>query len=373
MTTIQSSPSYHKLSLTDHLRLVWALASKDIVDALKTRTTLTVIVLSVFMVFFYRYLPIITSESDSLTVLLYSESESALSTALETSPELAVYQYDSREGLMESFYDAEDLELAIVIPETAVAQAERGDPITVEGHLMYWVSDQERADIKARVEADLSGQLGQPVTLNLEGNDVNFDANRFFFAFSATIALLFISLMIGISLIPNLMIEEKQTRTIDALMVSPASESHLVAGKALAGLFYGLLGSVVVLFVFHYLILQWELAILAAVLGTLFMVGVGLFLGSVLKVQAQLQLMGFFLAIPLLLPVLLVALVGLVPDNIIAVLNWFPTVLVATLFRMSMTPNAVFANFGTETAVLVGANLAMLALVVWVIRRRDRG
>lgn len=373
MTTFPSSPKLQRASWASHLRLIWALAAKDIVDALKTKTTLTTIIISLLMVLFYRYFPTLSTDGETLNVLLYAESESAVVEALERSPALALYTFDSRERLMDDFSDAESVELAVVIPETAVAPQEASEPIIIEGHVMYWVSETQRADIKALVEDDLSTQLGQPVTLNLVGNDVYFDADTFFFVFSSTIALLFISIMIGISLIPNLMIEEKQTKTLDALLVSPASAAHLVAGKAIAGLFYGLLGCTLVLIVFRYLIIQWELAILAAVLGTLFMVMIGLLLGSYAKARAQLQLVAWFIIIPLLIPVILVALEGLVPDGAIAVMNWIPTVLIAQLFRLSLTPNAALGHYGAAVAVIIISILALFVLVVWSVRRQDRG
>ncbi len=373
MTTIPSASNLQRLSLTSHLRLVGALAAKDIVDALKTKTTLTTLVISLLMVLFYRYFPLLVSDSQTLNVLLYAQAETAVTEALDRSPALAVYTFPSRERLMSAFVGAEEVELAVMLPETAVASPADGGPITVDGYLMYWVSPAQRAAVKTLVEAELSAQLGQPVTLNLTGHDVYFNADTFFFVFGATIALLFITVMIGISVVPHLMVEEKQTKTLDALLVSPASTWHLVAGKAIAGLFYGLLGSAVVLLVFRYLIVQWPLAILTAVLATLLMVALGLLLGSIVQARAQLQLVAWFVVIPLLIPVILVALEGLVPTGAIAVMNWFPTVLVAQMFRLALTPNASFAHYGAALAVTLAATLLLLALVVWALRRQDRG
>lgn len=372
MTTLQSSPKIVKTSWLSHLRLIGTLAAKDIVDAVKTKSTLTAIVISFLMVFFYRYFPALATSSDTLDVLVYAETDSPVVTALERSPALAVYTYDSRQRLMDIFSDAEDVELAVIIPETAVSPQNSSTPITIEGHVMYWLSADQRAEIKTLIEDDLTAQLGQPVTLNLTGNDVFFNADTFFFAFSATTALVFIAVMIGLSLVSNLMVEEKQTKTLDALLVSPASATDLVAGKALAGLFYGLVGSAIVLIVFSYLIIQWPLAILAAVLGTLFMVAVGLLLGIYVEARPQLQLISWFIVVPLLIPVVLVALEGLVPTGAIAVMNWIPTVLVAKIFRLSLTPNATFAHYAAELAVLVIATLLLLGLVVVLVRRQDR-
>lgn len=370
MTTIQSSTSSKNVSGFDHLRLVGALAGKDIVDALKTKATLSTILIALLMVLFYRYFPALVEGSETLNVLLYAETESSIVTALERSAALAVYRYDSQARLMDVFVGAESVELAVVVPETAVAP---NQPIVVDGYLMYWVDAAQRAEIKSLVEDELAAQLGQFVTLNLTGHDVYFNADNFFFVFSSTLSLLFVILMIGISIIPNLMIEEKQAKTLDVLLVSPASAGHVVVGKALAGLFYGVLGSAVVFAIFGYLIIQWPLAIGTAVLCTLFMVAIGLLLGTYAGARSQLQLLAWFLVIPLLTPVVLVALEGLVPDGAIAVMNWIPTVLVAQMFRLSLTPNAAFHHYGAALGVLLATILLLLALEVWLVRRQDQG
>lgn len=308
-----------------------------------------------------------------MEVRLYAEEPSPLVDALESSPVLAAYSYDSQDRMLAALSGTEDVELGIVVGDTAVAQQQANSPITLEGHLMYWVDASRRAEIKALVEEDLSGALGQPVTLNLANNDVYFDANRFFFAFSSSITLLFVTSMIGISVVPNLMVEEKLARTLDLLRVSPASAAHLVAGKAVAGLFYGLISCATVLYVFRYLIINWPLAILAAVLSTFFMVAIGLLLGSYIESRAQLQLVAWFVLMPLMIPVILVALEGLVPTGAVAVMNWIPSVLVTKIFRLSLTPNANFSHFGIETIVTLVSILLLLALVILVIQRLDRG
>jgi ABC-type transport system involved in multi-copper enzyme maturation permease subunit len=371
MTTLPNATILKKPTWTDDIRLVWALAAKDIVDALKSKATLTTLLLSLLMVLFYRYFPQLTS-GDTLDVRVFAESESEIVEALERSPSLALYSYESEERLFEVVRNGDSAELGIVIPDEAVRKHEDGEPVTLDGYLMYWVNQERKDEIKALVEEDLTLHLGRPATLNLEGNELYFDADRFFFVFSATTALLFVSLMIGISAVPNLMVEEKMSKTIDALMVSPASATHLVAGKSLAGLFYGLVGSVVVLVTFRYLIIQWELAVLAAVLSVLLMVAIGLLLGSYAEVRSQLQMAAWIFIIPLLIPVILVALEGLVPQGAMAIMNWIPTVLIAKIFRLSLTPNATIAHYGVEVAIVVASTLALLGIVVAIVRRRER-
>jgi len=372
MTTANSSTRFHEPARPNHLRLVWALARKDIVDALKNKTTLTTIIISLLMILVYKSLPALAADSDALRVWLYAESPSALVTELERSPLMAVDPVDSLADLRRVFPHAESTELAIVIPDSAVAQLQAGQPVTIEGSLMYWVSAEKRTEIKAMVEDDLSAQLGQPVTLDLTGNDVYFDANVHSLIFAPTFSLLLVTTMIGIVLIPNLMVEEKQNRTLDLLLLSPASAVDLVAGKTVAGLFYGLAGSAITLIVFSAFVIRWDLAILAACMATLFSVAIGLLLGSYVKVRAQLQLLAWFILVPLMIPVFLVEFEGLVPAGAIAVMNWIPTVLITRTFRLSMTPNATLSHYGPAVLVVGLATLALLGLVVWVVRRTDR-
>lgn len=78
----------------------------------------------------------------------------------------------------------------------------------------------------------------------------------------------------------------KGTYTLDALLVSPARLWQVVAGKALAGLFYCLAAAVVVFAFNTRIVVHWEIAALAAVLGAAFAVAVGLLNVAALGVAA---------------------------------------------------------------------------------------
>jgi hypothetical protein len=54
-----------------------------------------------------------------------------------------------------------------------------------------------------------------------------------FLGLQAVLGIAFMTLMVGLILIPNLMLEEKQSHTIDTLLVSPASVWHIAIAKTL--------------------------------------------------------------------------------------------------------------------------------------------
>ena len=176
----------------------------------------------------------------------------------------------------------------------------------------------------------------------------------------------------GIGVVPHLMIEEKESKTIQALQISPASEFHLVIAKALAGLFYCLTAAAVVLAFNWPLITHWTLAIVTAVLGSLCAVALGLLLGSLLEVKAQLSLWGFLLLSALIMPLFLSILTGLVPDAAITVLSWTPAAATGKALRAALAGPLSWEYYGPSLIIVAAYTVLLLAAEVWLLRRSDR-
>ena len=86
--------------------------------------------------------------------------------------------------------------------------------------------------------------------------------------------------MTGAFVVPLLIVEEKEKRTLDFLLSSPASLNEIIAGKALTGVVYTRLIAGLLLGINRQSIQNWPLTLLTVVLGLLFVVGVGLVIGS---------------------------------------------------------------------------------------------
>jgi ABC-type Na+ efflux pump permease subunit len=189
---------------------------------------------------------------------------------------------------------------------------------------------------------------------------------------SAGIAFVFVITMVGLTLIPHLMLEEKQTRTIDVLMISPAGSGSLIAGKAIAGLFYCLLGAGVALIFYRFLIIHWWLAVLATILGALFTISFGLMLGTIIESRAQLTMWAWVFIVPLFVPVFLSLLEGLVPDRVIEVLRFVPTVVILDLFRTSCAAGIPLGKGLLQLSWVAAWAVGVLIFDGWLIRRQDR-
>ncbi|NIV29263.1 MAG: ABC transporter permease, partial [Anaerolineae bacterium] len=232
----------------EDLRIILAITSKDLLDAVKSKTTLSILISALFVVVIYQVLPKFENPGNLPVMLVYDAGESQLLAALKRSPNLNVYTgYTSQAQLERKLVSGDIPELALTIPPGFDLDLGRGEPPPIEGYVQHWVSDSDAAQLKAQAEQEIARLVGKPVTIHLEGNLVYPTPDSGGRSFLTSLAVLIAVILIGLGVAPHLLIEEKQTKTMDALLVSPARSSHLVIAKALTGLFYCLLAAAVVL------------------------------------------------------------------------------------------------------------------------------
>jgi ABC-2 type transport system permease protein len=168
------------------------------------------------------------------------------------------------------------------------------------------------------------------------------------------------------------MVEEKQTRTLDALLVSPARSSHLVIAKALTGLFYCLIAAAVVLAINANLVLHWGLAAAAVILSSLFAVSLGLLLGSAVGAKQVLPIWSMVALTVLLLPLFLAIMKDLLPSAVHTIVAWVPTATMARVLRGAFSRDLATMAFSLELLVVAACTAVILGGVAWTVRRSDR-
>jgi ABC-2 type transport system permease protein len=361
------------VKLQEHLRIIWAIAAKDIVDAIKNKTTLSVIISVLFLMVFYQVLPKFENGDPPPRLVLHDEGNSSLIPHLDSNQTFDLVEADNQ-SWMEGYIAHRDfVVLGLVLPGSFDRIVDEGNPIVLEGYVIHWAPDEEADELRTFFEGKLEELVGKEVKINLSGNTLFTQPDSRGMPFLISVMMVLALTIIGITLVPNLMLEEKSSKTIDTLMVSPASSGQLVMGKAISGAFYCML-ALAIAFAFNIaLITHWWLAILGGFCGAIFVVSLGLLLGSVVEVRQQLILWSWVLLVPLILPVFLSLLTDILPGGVIAALGWIPTVALAKVFRVSFTEHAPLPDFGPELGLVVGATVLILAVVVLIIRRMDQG
>ncbi len=281
-----------------------------------------------------------------------------------------VAKLPSLQEMKKQISEAGEPVLGLAFPDDFDARAQAGVPIELTGYVAHWVEPSRTFDLIAFFEEQISQTTGQPVHINTDGHTVYPQPDAGGRPFMSSMTLVIAVVFVGAFVVPYLMIEEKETHTMETLLVSPARYSEIVAGKAVAGLFY-CLTAVSLLFLFNRALINlWGVAVGTAVVGALFTVALGLLMGILFDDPTSVNLWLGAAMMVLLLPMLLAGTMGPhYPAVLRAIIPWIPSAALAQVFRASFSntvaPSLIWANLGS----VAGIAALVFALVVWRVRR----
>jgi ABC-2 type transport system permease protein len=359
-------------SLRGHVRIIGAIAAKDILDAIKNKTTVSVILGVAVLMLSSQAMPLIVKVSSVHRVVVYDAGESRLVPELKKNRQLRLIKASSQQEMEEILGEASGAMLGLALPADFDQALESDRPPELSGYFAHWVSRSDAIEEQAFFEAQLTELAGGPVRVNIEGNVVypqpDSDGQPYMFSTVLVVAIITISAF----LVPYLMIEEKETKTMDALLVSPASIGQVVIGKAIAGLVYGLAAAGVVIAFNQALVVHWGLVILAAFCGASFAVAIGLLLGSIFDNPQNMSLWVSLIFIVLLMPVFLAMTRLNLPGILRTIMPWIPSAALAQVFRISFSGSVPLDQVLSNLGIVVGSAMLLLVAVVRIVRRSDR-
>jgi len=357
------------IKLKNFAQITWAIAGKDISDALKNKTILANLITIMLVVIFYRFLPVLEGEDVLPGLMVYDQGHSSRTAQLEDSLAFRTYLATSAEQVQAFVGRADRARMGIVLPPDLDQTLAAGQSPTVDGYVPHWASRRQVEKLRAFYEVELGTWAGQPVHIRTEGNVVYPRLEWGGLGFLTSLTFVLALTLTGILTVTHLMLEEKQTQTLQALLVSPASIGQVVAGKALAGAFYCLVVAGSVFVINGAIVAHWGLAILAAACGTALSVALGLLLGSIFEVKQQLMLWSFLLLNLLLAPVFLEIESDLLPQGISAALRWLPTVALARTLRLSFGNHVPWGTFAANLSPVLASAVLLYLAVGWRIRK----
>jgi ABC-2 type transport system permease protein len=357
-------------TLGDNLNIIWTIASKDIVDALKNRVVVSMIIMLSIMLLVPKMLPLIFEQSQ-MVLPIYDLGDSRLLTELQNAPDIAVLKMRSERELSSALCGAIYPEIGLQIPADFSQELAAGEPVGLQGYVC-WSKRHQVYEVQVKLEDMLSRALKRQVIIHIEGNIVYPPSEGVLTLSLATVNSVLMILIMGVFLVPSLLFEEKETKTMQALLVSPASIGQVVIGKALAGLFYILVTAVMIFAISWAEVIHWGLVVLFVIGGGLFSVAVGLVLGSFFEKQQD--MIGWTIA-PLLLLVgaILVVMLGVeLPVLVESLLPWMPSVALAEICRAAFSEAVPAKQIMTNLWIILTVSLPLYALVIWKVRRSDR-
>jgi ABC-2 type transport system permease protein len=351
------------------VRLIWAIVAKDFVDSLKNRKMLTNVIVVVFLIVFYRFLPVLGSANDPARVFLYDAGASSIVRELERSDALRLRSVESYDEMLRQVGSENVRTIGLVLPADFDQQLNADEDVELEAIIDHWVSDEDEASMRAEVEAELARLTSTSVELSV-GRETITQADGAF-GFVISLGLLVVMGMMGMMHTPQLMVEEKEGRTIDALKVSPATMTDMLIAKGLVGGAYSLLMSVAVLVAYGHLVQHWWAMIGAMLAGAFFYVAIGLILGLQLKDTRQVSLWGFIIFQPIIITTIL-GLFEAIPEGIRNTMRWFPTVAMGNAASQSITAAVDLGAYFLSLFIMVAWGALFFGLNAWLVKRLEK-
>lgn len=359
-----------------HLKNVATIAVKDLVDALKNYRLLGIVLmpiaLSVVFGLLYRDTP------SGSSIVVYDPGGSQIVTSIEAAGGWSLQSVNSEADVERALMEQEAL-AGLVLPADFDARLAAGDHPPLK---LVLNGAQERRFNARRLVIDLViRQSGQPLPVDLTETTVNqlpaggepapasamqgLSVQGWFLVTWSVMSIA----MVGMFMVPTLLVEEKERKTLDAMMVAPVSYVDLIAGKALVGLVYALL-SLGVIFLLNAPDQIHSLGdlILIGMLSALFATLIGLWLGGMLDNTQSLNTWGSLPMLAFLAPVILAP----VPSSSLwSILQVFPpthTVEGVARALSGESPDRVWVN-----ALVLAASCALAGALVWdSLRRREQ-
>jgi ABC-2 type transport system permease protein len=263
--------------------------------------------------------------------------------------------------------------LGLALPPGFQLAVAASDSVTVDGYFVHWMDPDRVAQQVSFFEARLSEAAWRTVRIATAGHAVypTVQAGGQIALYAMHVA--FQLLIVGVGVVPYLLVEEKEARTFDALLVSPASFGQVVTGKAVAGALLCLVGGAVVFAFLARWVVHWDVALLAILLGAAFAVGIGLLGGALLdNAQSVGLVMTVLVLILLVVPALGTAVASGLPAWVQSALAYFPTLALSELVRASLAGDLAGAPIARDVMVLAVSAAVVYALVVWRVHQAGR-
>ena len=350
-------------------RAVIAIARKDLVDAIRNRYLLIALLTPLLIAVVIRLVIPDMNELQKLKILAHDPGNSKFIAQLRAIPRIEIVAAGSPEAARA---DVEKSEAAggLVVPADFDANLVAGKQPEVTVYVNNKKNIIEQASFRQLLEQQITALVQQPKPVQLVWIDVaeSQDGNEFDLDKMLLPLLLLLGFgMTGALVVPLLLVEEKEKRTLDFLLTSPARLSEIIAGKTLTGVVYSVLIAGILVALNHRMVGNWPLTLLTILLGLLLIVAIGLLMGSLLQSTMQVNTWASLVLLLLLAPSF--PLPG-APATLENAMRFVPTYYFVESLKMSLT-GAVTSRLLVHSIVVLACTVIAFAAATWTLRREQ--
>lgn len=365
-----------------HPRAIWAIVRKDALDLVLNKATLGGLLAPILMSLVYLFIIKVVGNRTT-NILVYDPGGSGVVQAVMAAlPAPKVTQAGSAADVTAAFESqgarqAVHYGVGLVVPRDFDENVRTGTRPQLQLYVdQNIVAPQSEALVQAAIADYGRALVNMPPPVDLATTEINPPTKRGvevdLQGLYVPIALL-LSLVVGTTFTPQLLIEEKETKTLRMLMVSPASFEDVLLGKLLVILAYQLALTGLTLAILGAFAGQIGLVILYAVLGGCFSLALGLLLGSAFNtVSAAAAVEGPVIIIYILAGLFVGPLGQLLSSNPASRLaRILPTYYIAEGAYNALRQAGTLGSNLLDIGVILGCTVALLAASAWILRRQS--
>jgi ABC-2 type transport system permease protein len=356
--------------LMDTLHIAWTIAVKDVREAVTNKGIRTNMLVLIGLVLFFYWASTLRPFDKRVDVVVFDEGGSNLVLERTELSDGAELDFRFAESLQDLEKQMEYQDLGLVIPADIDQQMTSASEVNLTGYI-FWAQRGKIAELEAKYSAMVSELLGKQVRVNINENILIPSGDALGMASTATFHVFFAVFWMAITVVPFLMIEERQTKTLEALMVSPASPGQVVIGKALAGLIFVILIAGLSLALNGIYVTIWGWVLLGFFLSALFAIGLALLLGSLVPSGQQLTLWMLPVVIIFIIPAFFADEPNLAP-GLKSILAWLPSTALSNVLGYSVSDEVLPVSLLMNLAIVLVSILLVYGLVIWRLRQSDQ-
>ena len=364
-----------------HPRMIWAIVRKDFLDIWLNKSALVGLVFPIILSLIWLLIGNLVGGTKS-TLSIYNPGSSRLAQAVEQVFQGAqIVQAGSAAEVEDAFGPngakiKSDYTVGLVIPPDFESLMRAGSLPVISLYLNgSMVNEQTQALLQGNILnfARAMANPQPPVKINTIVINPPTTSNTGVILKLVYLPMaLLASLMVGITFIPQLLLEEKERKTLRMLLVSPASFSDILIGKLLVVLVFQLATTAAVLAILGGFTGDVPLVVLYLVLGTIFSLSSGLLFGALFSsVQAASTVSGFVAFAYIISGIFagqLGALMGKSPVQ--QIVRLIPAYYLAEgVVNASQMVGSVGSNL-LDISIILGSSLVFLVISAWALRRQ---
>lgn len=365
-----------------HLRIIWVIIRKDFLDIWLNKSILGGLIFPIILSLLWLLISNLIG-GQKTALLIYNPRNSSLAQAVEQIfPNAEIVQMGSA-GEVEAAFGTNGAKVkslytfGLVLPENFDNNVRAGSSPTLSLYINGTIVNAQTQALLQMAIINLARTIASPQPpVSIDTTVINppstKNAGVIFKQVYSPLALL-VSLMVGITFIPQLLLEEKEKKTLRMLLVTPATFADILVGKLLVVLVFQLAITSVVLAILGSFTGAVPLVALYVILGACFSLSLGLLFGSLFNTVQAAGTVSGFVSFVFILGGIFVGQLGELLGNgpVLQIAKFIPTYYLADgVVNASQNIGSLGSNL-LDVGIIIGTTIVFLSISVWVLRRQS--